>query len=98
MNFPSWMDPEKLAIVIGLTLMLTQYLKEFLPEGVIKLAAIAIAILVSWLTLMASMNPYAKIVLYALFAVAGADTGYQFLSSKKSAAFTLPSRSSNTKS
>lgn len=92
-SLPSWMDAGRLAIIAALTLMLVQYVKSFIPERFVKLVAIPIALIVATLMQLAEMNVYAKIALYAIFAVAAADTGYKFLSNSKSSSFTLPSKS-----
>ena len=91
-SLPGWMDAGRLAIIAALTLMLVQYVKSLVPEKFVKLIAIPIALIVAGLMQLAEMNVYAKVGLYAIFAVAAADTGYKFLSNAKSPSFTLPTK------
>ena len=91
-SLPGWMDAGRLAIIAALTLMLVQYIKSFIPEKLIKVVAIAIALIVAGLMQLAEINIYAKIALYAIFAVTAADTGYKFFSNAKSPSFTLPTK------
>ena len=96
MVMPEWMSLERVGMISVLTLILVQYVKTAIPEKLIPVASLLIAILVAYLFDQAEINPYFRMVLYGTFATAGADTTYGFLSNSKSPTFTLPSKGQMT--
>ena len=93
MTLPAWVDPAKLALISATTLMLIQYVKASIPEKLIPVASLVVALGLAVLLQFAEVNVYAQLGFYALFATAGADFTYQFLSNSASKAFSLPSKS-----
>ena len=96
MVVPEWMSLERVGMIAALTLILVQYVKAAIPEKLIPVASLLIAILVAFLFDQAEINPYVRMVLYGVFATAGADTTYGFLNNSRSPTFTLPSKGQMT--
>ena len=92
MNLPSWINGETLGMIAYMTFALVQYLKAGIPEKFIPVASLAVAIGLAALFQFAELNIYVRFVLYGIFATATADLAYQFVSTTKSPAFTLPSK------
>jgi len=92
MQFPSWVKPETLVLIAYMTLALIQYLKSAIPEKLIPVASLLIAIALAALFEFAEINIYVRLVLYGIFATASADLVYQFFGNSKSPSFTLPSK------
>jgi hypothetical protein len=91
-TLPNWMNAAKLLMISGVTLSTVQYIKQFIPDSWVKPIAIPVAILIAFLLEFADTSVYVKLVVYGLFAVVIADTGYKFVSTKTSPAFSLPSK------
>lgn len=94
MDLSSFFDLAKLASVGALTLIIIQYIKEPIPEKLIKWVTLLVGILVSFFIEYKVGGALDVVVIVAngIVGAMGADGGYQFLSGTKSPAFSLPSQ------
>lgn len=97
MDLTSLLDPLAIVTIGGLALTITQYIKQALPESTIKYANILAGLAAAFLYyykpgIVPNYDEIIKIVITGLLGGVGSDTGFNFLSAKKSPAFTLSSK------
>lgn len=94
MNLPGIFDVQAMAGIAALALIVIQYIKDELPEKLIRWITVLVSIGVSfiWFYKEGAGYNYIVVIVNGAFAAFGADTGYNFLSGNKSPAFTLPSK------
>ena len=97
-SLPSWLDAPKIAGLAVLILAVVQYLKVYIPEKYIKLAALLIGVTLAILCelYIGAKLVWVRAILNGIVASVLADTAYGFLS-KKGGALTLPSKEPNNK-
>ena len=93
MDLPKWVNLETLGLIAYMTLALVQYIKIAIPEKLIPVVSLLLAIGLAALFEFAEVNIYVRFVLYGIFATATADLVYQLLGTSKSKLFSLPSKS-----
>lgn len=94
MNLPSIIDVAVVAQIGVLVLAVIQYVKASIPEKLIPVASILAGIGLSFLFFYKPGVPIDFVIVLAngVIGAITADTGYSFLSTGKSATFTLPSK------
>jgi hypothetical protein len=95
MNLPGIFDVQAMAGIAVLALIVIQYIKNKLPENLIRWITVLVSIGVSfiWFYKEGAGYNYIVVIVNGAFAAFGSDTGYNFLSAKPdSPAFTLPAK------
>lgn len=92
-SLPSWLDAPKIAGLAVLILAVVQYLKAYIPEKYVKLAALLIGVVLAILCelYIGVQLIWVKAILNGIVAAVLADTAYGFLS-KKGGTLALPSK------
>ncbi len=99
MELPAWLDLPKIGGLAVLVLAIVQYVKQYIPEKWIKLAAIGIGIAASVACecYIGQSFRIVNAVVNGVVAAILADTTYGFLSNKGDGAFKLPSKTTPNK-
>lgn len=92
MELPKWVNIQTLVLISYMTLAVIQYVKLAIPDKLIPVASLLVAIGLAILFEFAEVNVYMKLILYGIFATASADIIYQFLGTGTSPKFSLPSK------
>jgi hypothetical protein len=95
MTLPSIIDLQAIAAIGMLVLIFMQYIKDAIPDKLMRVCSLLVGIGISFLWFYKPGNynfDFIMIIANGIFGAIGADTGYQFLSPTGSPIFSLPSK------
>ena len=98
MQLPSIIDVQAIVGIGMLSMIVTQYIKGALPDKMIPVCNLIIAIWISFLWYYKPGEAYPDMVMVVangMLGASGADTGYNFLSASSSPPFSLPRKNGN---